>query len=54
MILDFKKQPSERLQKSQLLRLLITDIDYFHIKWAETREEFGEAFKLVYAVTNAA
>ena len=30
------------------------DIDYFHIKWAETREEFGEAFKLVYAVTNAA
>ena len=48
MSYKIKRQPSNRVRQSLLLRLLINDIDSFLIKWAETREELGDAFKLVY------
>lgn len=39
---------TERLRRSLKLRLRIPDIDSFLIKMAKTREELGDAFRLVY------
>ena len=35
-------------QRSSLIRLIVAGNGFFHIKWAETREELGDAFRLVY------
>lgn len=48
MIHKKAKQRSRSLQRSLSLKLLVNNIDSFRIKRAKTREELGDAFKLVY------
>lgn len=48
MINNFRKKQSAKIQQTLISRIIANDTNTFHIKWAETREEVMDSFRLVY------